>query len=377
MVLLSIEEQRMVSVQEGVALRANVEIERLQLLNHVAENQRMLEDQIVNAHKEQEKCRQKLSQDMSQAEAELGKSINGILQEAALRRDPARLGELILQEEILMKNLLALRLEEYQSLRKVDVLSAMENQFEDSLASHRSSAKKLMMNSLVDDHFNDEDIKEALEHKGKDKKELINRLTNEEMWQRHAFASLLAQRDTSTQQLVNDIETVVKKLNQLTEWELSKSEQRAVSIEVMQQSRLQLADLLAHLMYEQKQRKEDLNRLLIEMEEQRQSQAQDYWLMQYQRLMESAPPDMAALVKCENAQATPQPSSTPELDIFPSAHAAQEVFSETCCVVCLDGACRVVFLPCGHLSCCTKCADGIVSCPMCRGNVKQRLLLHF
>ena len=113
----------------------------------------------------------------------------------------------------------------------------------------------------------------------------------------------------------------------------------------MEQSRLQLADLLAHLIYEQKQRKEDLNRLLIEMEEQRKSQAEDYWLMQYQRLMESAPADLVALVKCENVAARPQPSApeleaiptAPELEIFPSAPSAHEVFTETCCVVCLDG----------------------------------------
>ena len=140
----------------------------------MTESQRQLEDKIVNVHKEQEKCRQKLSEDITQAEAELEKSINGILKEAALHRDPCRLSEIILEEERQMQNLLALRLEEYQSLRKADVLSqydindvlftsvscfvcfysgAMEKQFEESFSSHMSSTKKLMVNTLVEYRF--------------------------------------------------------------------------------------------------------------------------------------------------------------------------------------------------------------------------------
>ena len=69
-----------------------------------------------------------------------------------------------------------------------------------------------------------------MKHKEKGKKELVNRLMNEELWQRHAFVSLLAQRDKSTQRLANDIEAVVKKLNQLTGWELKKSKQKDISI---------------------------------------------------------------------------------------------------------------------------------------------------
>jgi len=45
------------------------------------------------------------------------------------------------------------------------------------------------------------------------------------------------------------------------------------------------------------------------------------------------------------------------------------------CVICMDERRRVVFIPCGHMVTCVRCADIIVGraandCPMCRRSVK-------
>lgn len=40
------------------------------------------------------------------------------------------------------------------------------------------------------------------------------------------------------------------------------------------------------------------------------------------------------------------------------------------CKVCLEAAVSVVFLPCGHLSCCAECAPALKNCPICRANIK-------
>ncbi|XP_015586050.1 E3 ubiquitin-protein ligase LRSAM1 isoform X2 [Cephus cinctus] len=44
------------------------------------------------------------------------------------------------------------------------------------------------------------------------------------------------------------------------------------------------------------------------------------------------------------------------------------------CVVCLDLQCEVLFLPCGHMCCCTNCADMVTSeCPMCRSSIERKI----
>lgn len=50
---------------------------------------------------------------------------------------------------------------------------------------------------------------------------------------------------------------------------------------------------------------------------------------------------------------------------------------ERMCKICMDAEVSVVFLPCGHLSCCVGCANGMNSCPMCRRAIhdKRRIYL--
>lgn len=42
------------------------------------------------------------------------------------------------------------------------------------------------------------------------------------------------------------------------------------------------------------------------------------------------------------------------------------------CKICLELAVTVIFIPCGHMSCCRQCADKCASCPICRVNVNTR-----
>ena len=36
------------------------------------------------------------------------------------------------------------------------------------------------------------------------------------------------------------------------------------------------------------------------------------------------------------------------------------------CRICMDNESGVLFLPCGHLICCTQCAPALKDCPLCR-----------
>lgn len=41
------------------------------------------------------------------------------------------------------------------------------------------------------------------------------------------------------------------------------------------------------------------------------------------------------------------------------------------CVICLEQEYNAVFVPCGHMCCCTSCSSQLTSCPLCRRHVDQ------
>nr|CAD7396681.1 unnamed protein product [Timema poppensis] len=43
------------------------------------------------------------------------------------------------------------------------------------------------------------------------------------------------------------------------------------------------------------------------------------------------------------------------------------------CAVCLDNTCEVIFVPCGHMCCCIKCAELVGQCPLCRADINQKV----
>ncbi|XP_059174283.1 uncharacterized protein LOC131954538 [Physella acuta] len=43
------------------------------------------------------------------------------------------------------------------------------------------------------------------------------------------------------------------------------------------------------------------------------------------------------------------------------------------CKVCLDAECEMTFVPCGHLVCCSECAEGMKACPICRADIQCQI----
>lgn len=96
---------------------------------------------------------------------------------------------------------------------------------------------------------------------------------------------------------------------------------------------MQLAELLAQLLDQQQQRRKDLKYLLEEMEAQRANQAADYWLVQYQRLMENVP---EVLQRTQPVLPSAPPASLDSHQETVASAPPMEVFMETNCVICMD-----------------------------------------
>lgn len=45
------------------------------------------------------------------------------------------------------------------------------------------------------------------------------------------------------------------------------------------------------------------------------------------------------------------------------------------CQCCADNPINTVFIPCGHLVCCSECANRVTNCPLCRTDIKHSQLI--
>ena len=43
------------------------------------------------------------------------------------------------------------------------------------------------------------------------------------------------------------------------------------------------------------------------------------------------------------------------------------------CKICMDKKISMVFVPCGHLISCRKCANALKQCPLCRKPIKEAI----
>uniref|UniRef100_A0A8C1SCD9 Leucine rich repeat and sterile alpha motif containing 1 n=1 Tax=Cyprinus carpio TaxID=7962 RepID=A0A8C1SCD9_CYPCA len=170
--------------------------------------------------------------------------------------------------------------------------------------------------------------------------------------------------------------------------------------------------------------------LQVEMDQKSESNQQNYWMIQYQRLLDAKPlslrmqeaavdGDLGNLLCKLSAQhylpviahhritaealrhmttkdlrkvskemqeagpSTPTaplqqqltPPLTPNTPLTPTAPSPDR-FSSSECVVCMEHESQVIFLPCGHVCCCQTCSSALQSCPLCRGSISQRVRLY-
>ncbi|XP_077219408.1 E3 Ubiquitin ligase family protein [Tasmannia lanceolata] len=54
-----------------------------------------------------------------------------------------------------------------------------------------------------------------------------------------------------------------------------------------------------------------------------------------------------------------------------SDNAKREHLIPDLCVICLEQEYNAVFVPCGHMCCCTSCSSHLTTCPLCRRRIEQ------
>jgi E3 ubiquitin-protein ligase LRSAM1 len=204
----------------------------------------------------------------------------------------------------------------------------------------------------------------------------------------------------------------------------------------LSEKRIDLSCLLIDLLEQQKQRRAQLLSTLQTLEE-FSCNSEDFWLKQYQRLLDKLPeglseaqknidpmlaqalllngvinclPFLAKMTQCqydvenitesdlseagitnrldrmhildafqmykkEKACKSPVTPTAPALPIeeasAPPLDQVTTMASE--CAICLDRACEVIFVPCGHFCCCAECPTTLTECPMCRTEIERKI----
>ncbi|KAI5089346.1 E3 ubiquitin-protein ligase LRSAM1, partial [Silurus meridionalis] len=271
------------SRKEGMLLSVKLEQERVE--QGVNQQQRF-----------QEAERQKLLEKVRQAEAGISTRISNLLLDNKRQAKSAEFLQVLEEDRIRMEQLTAITQEEASSLRKKDVAVAMQTMLSEGyslrLLQEASENRRQNMVSEACRSMDtlDRKFEQVLALQQLDKSKAISQILQEEEMQKAAFEALQLQRDSVHGYIRNQIMLIEAELMQLTKLEVKR---RNLDAETLQESlaaqRTALSDMLQQLLKQKDQREMELKQVLMELELKSDSTQQNYWMIQYQRLLDAKP----------------------------------------------------------------------------------------
>uniref|UniRef100_K1QGE1 E3 ubiquitin-protein ligase LRSAM1 n=1 Tax=Magallana gigas TaxID=29159 RepID=K1QGE1_MAGGI len=417
-----IELERLLELEmlEQAQLASQAIEEKQRFIEAMAQDQNKMDKELETIFHGKGQERKKLVEYMHQVEIGTDVLIKNMLEMQEKARKTEELLELMERERIEEEELFVVRNEEMQNLRKQEVLRAMESMlqesdmFESLRSSYVNNKDNVLRQALHDEEVTSQgQVHSILHHKDLALTNMIDVLQKQEEFQRDAFEALQLQKDAKTQRITQQINMIEEELTGLTLVELQRKEERTDDeINCLAEKRVELLGLLSQLMSEQESRREELRKRLAEMEQQKEDGQTDYWLVQYQRLMDRKPQalmdqehrlEIAVVTVLDDSgaqdylpvfarhritietllQMTDDDLKQEDVTFDHPAPSAPLVRQESIlarglnseCVICLDRQSAVIFLSCGHVCCCNECSIPLKECPLCRGAIVQRIKL--
>ncbi|MEQ2282941.1 hypothetical protein AMECASPLE_006016 [Ameca splendens] len=266
------------------------------ILNSVRLDQERVEQGFSQQQRAQEAERQLVLEKVRQAEHNISGRISGLLMDNSRQKKSAEFLQTMEEDRIRMEQLTAITQEEASSLRGRDVAAAMQKMLSDSYAmSLLQEASDRRRQSLVSEAYRsmetlDKKFDRMLSLQVLDKSKAIAQILQEEEMQKAAFQALQLQKDAVHGYIRNQIKLIEAELMQLTKLEIKRRNLDAENLqEVLVEQRSALSDLLQQLLKQRDQREQELRQVLVEMENKSDSNQQNYWMIQYQRLLDAKP----------------------------------------------------------------------------------------
>ncbi|XP_040013331.1 E3 ubiquitin-protein ligase LRSAM1-like [Xiphias gladius] len=266
------------------------------ILNSVRQEQERMEKGVSQQQRAQEAERLVVLEKVRQAEDSISSRISNMLMDNNRQKKSTEFLQAMEEDRIRMEHLTAITQEEASSLRKREVAAAMQKMLSDSCAmSLLQEASDCRRRSLVSEAYRsmetlDRKFDKMLSLQALDKSKAIAHILQEEEMQKAAFQALQLQKDAVHGYIRNQIKLIEGELMQMTKLEIKKSNLDAENLqEVLVEQRTALSDLLQQLLKQRDQREQELRQILAEIELKSESNQQNYWMIQYQRLLDAKP----------------------------------------------------------------------------------------
>ncbi|NWU06740.1 LRSM1 ligase, partial [Cephalopterus ornatus] len=444
--------------REHAVLVQQLHSQKDEMLQTVREDQQRLEEGLMKHQRYLEGERLKLLQQLKLREQGIASRIHKLLEDNQRQKQSSDILKSLENERIRMEQLMAITQEETEQLRRREVASAMQQMLAETYknkllqVTYESRRQDLVSQACSSLAEMDQKFQQILAWQQLDQNKAVSQILQQIEMQKAAFEALQVKKDLMHRQIRNQIKLIETELLQLTQLELKRQELDTETLqEVVAEQRQALGCLLEQLLKEKKQREEELQQILLEMEAKSETKQENYWLIQYQRLLNQKPlslklqeqgleqqlvalllelcaeqyvpvfahhrislealgtmtasdleklgvveaglqrailkraqeilavattiPELQKGVDTE-VPAAPEPSAPLEEPLSPEGPTApplqwEERKSE--CVVCMEQEPQMIFLPCGHVCCCQSCCERLLSCPLCRQDISQRL----
>lgn len=240
--------------------------------------------------------RQRLQEQLKEAEHSVASRIQKLLQENRRQKQSSEILKSLENERIRMEQLMAITQEETENLRRREIASAMQQMLVESCKSrlvqvaYEAQRQSLVQQACSSMAEMDERFQQILSWQQMDQSKAISQILQESSMQKAAFEALQVKKDRMHQQIRNQIRLIETELLQLTQLELKRKSLDTEALqEAVAEQRWVLSALLQQLLKEKKQREEELRDLLTELEAKSETKQENYWLIQYQRLLNQKP----------------------------------------------------------------------------------------
>lgn len=272
------------------AARHNQDARRELLLKEILAQTELQENQINELNTQRNQNRDSLIRDIMEEEERWTQLVQQSIEVKSFAVDP-----LLLEQEAEEQTRLldAVKTQQQEELRKQEILRAMQNLLDTELqqvekyqqqraaSSNKVLTKETEKMLLLTDVFDDYN-----QNRGR----VVEQILSDESVQKSAVAALISRKDARSWALVEQMRIIENHLAAISTFEMEKREDGTNQrLNELAERRMMLSQVLMELMEQQDLRKRQLIEMLSKMESEREDGRNDFWLMQYQRLLDTQP----------------------------------------------------------------------------------------
>lgn len=275
--------------------------QREKFLTKVLQEQQELDSEIARIHEAKEVERQRLLKAIQDDEREVECLVRNFIQSDLLK--PEILQQQLAHEQAEHDRLLEITRQNYDNIKRVDVLKAMEALIEEDFSIQHSkkhyedSLNDMKHSILMQEMEGAVKLEELLSAKDQSHTVLVQQLLEDEDLQKAMVASLIERVDSRSWSLNQEIALISAHLARLSVIEQEKKKlQISCNYNELLHQRMQLVNLLDDLLEQRNKRRKQLVDTLKEMENET-VKTTDFWLRNYQKLIDSAPKNLLEIGK--------------------------------------------------------------------------------